>query len=84
MKWDRYWVRIVTTALVLCTIPATLASGVTVSGTVMAPGGKAAEDTRIILVELNKSMFVDEDGAFRFEGVPSGFYHIQATAAVSA
>jgi len=78
MKPKRGWIRIVAAALVLAAVPAALASGVTVSGTVTAPGGEAARDTRILLVELNKSVFVDDDGEFSFEGVPSGFYHIQA------
>lgn len=59
-------------------LPAVLAAGVTISGTVTAPGGEAAKDTRILLGELNKSLFVEDDGTFRFDDVPPGLYHIQA------
>jgi iron complex outermembrane receptor protein len=55
-----------------------MASGASISGTVLGPSGKAAEDTRVLLVEVNDSMFVDDEGKFRFEGLSPGFYHIQA------
>jgi iron complex outermembrane receptor protein len=58
--------------------PEARAAGVTLSGRVTAPSGEAAKDTRVLLVEFNKSQFVEDDGTFRFENVPPGFYHIQA------
>jgi iron complex outermembrane receptor protein len=70
---------VIAAAMVFCsTLSSLMAAGVTVSGTVTVPGGAAAKDTRIVLVELNKSLFVDDDGTFRFDAVPPGFYHVQA------
>jgi iron complex outermembrane receptor protein len=67
-------------AVGLLLLPSTvLADGPTVSGTVKAGGGKSAEDSRVLLVELNLSTFVNDDGTFVFEDVPPGFYHVQAT-----
>ncbi len=49
-----------------------------VSGTVTRPDGKPAGDVRVILVETGRSTFTDEAGAFAFEDVPAGSYHLQA------
>ena len=49
-----------------------------VSGTVLAPGGEPAVDARVVLIELKRSLFVGQDGTFRFRDVPPGNYHIEA------
>lgn len=77
-RLNRYGPRVAALLVVLLMAPIVLAEGVELSGTVIAPGGAAARDTRILLVELNKSMFVEDDGSFRFVDVPPGFYHVQA------
>ncbi|UCF68045.1 MAG: TonB-dependent receptor [Acidobacteriota bacterium] len=50
----------------------------TLSGRVTAPDGSPAVDARVSLVELGRASFVDQTGAYRFESVPVGSYHVQA------
>jgi iron complex outermembrane receptor protein len=54
------------------------AAGVSVTGTIKSPDGSPAKDTRVLLVEMNRSGFVEDDGSFRFDDVPAGRYHLQA------
>lgn len=59
-------------------VGASSARAATVSGTVTTPDGEPAVDTRVVLVESNRSEFVDEAGGFLFADVADGHYHIQA------
>jgi iron complex outermembrane receptor protein len=48
-------------------------------GTVQAPRGIIVGDATVVVTELHRAVTVDETGAFRIEGLPSGEYLIQIT-----
>jgi iron complex outermembrane receptor protein len=52
-----------------------------VFGTVKTHDGSPAPDARVAIIELGLSGFTDERGAYRFELVPHGAYHLEASRA---
>jgi iron complex outermembrane receptor protein len=46
----------------------------TVLGDVLVPAGEAAAGLTVTLVELRRSVTVEDDGGFRFDDVPAGLY----------
>jgi iron complex outermembrane receptor protein len=58
--------------------PGAFAGEGTIEGRVVTSAGKPALDVRIVLLELNRSQYVDDDGRYSFAGVPHGSYHLQA------
>ena len=70
----------VAVVLLLLSCSSAFADGETgvLEGGVLLPDGKPAVDTRVTLVEANRSVFVDDHGRFRFEDVAWGDYHLQA------
>lgn len=64
--------------LVAASPAATAAEPGTITGSVTSAGGDQATDTRVTLVELRLSVFVDAEGRYRFDDVPPGEYHLQA------
>ncbi len=53
----------------------------TIHGRVTTSAGDPAVDVRVVILELNRSLYVDDDGRFEFTGVPFGDYHVQALSA---
>lgn len=53
--------------------------GAEVTVTVVDPAGEAVLDARVELVEARRKIFADGAGRVRFENVPPGSYHIEAT-----
>ncbi|NIM62358.1 MAG: TonB-dependent receptor, partial [Acidobacteria bacterium] len=40
--------------------------------------GDPADDVRVVILELHRSVYVDADGRYEFTAVPLGDYHVQA------
>ena len=64
-------------ALLLMTLPTFAAD---VAGVVKNSKGDVVTKARVTLVELQRSMFVDDSGRFSFSNLPEGDYHVFATA----
>ncbi|NIM01874.1 MAG: TonB-dependent receptor [Acidobacteria bacterium] len=62
----------------LLTLPSSAADEGTIHGRVTTSAGDPALDVRVVIVELNRSLYVDAEGRFEFAGVPFGDYHVQA------
>jgi iron complex outermembrane receptor protein len=50
-----------------------------VSGTVNYPDGKPGRGAHVMLIEFVRSTHSDTEGRYRFDDVPPGNYHLQAT-----
>jgi len=74
------WKQAIVAAIVVA-IPAVtsllLAAAGTISGAVKTRGGETAADAQVRLVELKRSTRTDEQGTYRFEGIPAGRYHVE-------
>ncbi|HEY0141990.1 MAG TPA: TonB-dependent receptor [Thermoanaerobaculia bacterium] len=62
----------------LAQTPNASTNSATITGRVTAAHGAAVTDATVTLVELRRSVRVGADGAFRFENIPAGHYHVLA------
>ena len=60
---------------VLCTVPALAQSGA-IDGTVVRDNGKAMGGVTVVVSELGQVEITNNDGKFRFAGVPAGTYNV--------
>jgi iron complex outermembrane receptor protein len=59
--------------------PAVAQESGSIAGKVMLAGGGPAERVQVTLVDLRRTVRTEEDGTFRFEGVPLGTYLVEAS-----
>ncbi len=64
---------------VLAVSPAQAQEGSVITGVVVTEAGAPVTDAEVHLVTLHLRVRVDADGAFRFEGVPTGRHVLEAT-----
>jgi len=71
--------RIALTLLMLLAVPTVFAQATaSISGTVKTSEGTAVTDAVVTLVEARRSVTASADGAFRFQNVRPGHYHLRA------
>lgn len=71
------WKRTIITAVIVALATPLLAAVSSISGTVKTRGGEPASRAGVTLVELKRTTRADEQGAYRFDGIPPGKYLIE-------
>ncbi|MDH3627403.1 MAG: TonB-dependent receptor [Acidobacteriota bacterium] len=54
------------------------AGGASLEGRIVTPGGEPAPQVRVLLVELHRTVFTDDDGRYAFVDLEPADYHVQA------
>jgi iron complex outermembrane receptor protein len=60
-------------------VPPALAAEGSIAGVAVTARGEPAAGSKVLLVELRRRTQAGPDGAFRFDAVPEGHYHLQVT-----